>query len=174
MSGKNSTDELKIRISGLSNGIHEYHFVSDPSTVGLTENFSSPVQVDVHVDKAPRQIYLRADIRTAGEFECDRCLDKFTQPINARLSMFYVFDELDTGKFPPDEVKVISPDTVTIDITNDVREMVALSVPLKLLCREECKGLCPQCGTNWNHGTCNCKAQASNSRWSGLQDLLNN
>ncbi len=173
MARNNGSDNLKIRISGLSNGLHEYHFSPEPSSIGLSQNFKAPVEVDAHLDKTPRQILLRADIRTIGRFECDRCLETFEQPIAAHLNVFYIFDELDAGKLPPDEVKVISPDTVTIDLAEDVREMVVLSVPLKLLCREDCKGLCPHCGTNWNVAACSCQTQASDPRWSGLQDLLN-
>ncbi len=173
MARNNGSYDLKIRISGLSNGLHDYQFSPEPSSIGLGQNFRVPVEVDAHLDKAPRQILLRAEIRTAGTFACDRCLESFEQPIAARLNLFYIFDELDAGKLPPDEVKVISPDTVTIDLTEDVREMVMLSVPLKLLCREDCKGLCPQCGADWNVSACDCQQQVSDPRWSGLQDLLN-
>jgi uncharacterized protein len=166
-------DILKIRISGLSNGIHDHHFISDPSEIGLEPNFTEPVDVRATVDKAQHQVNVKAELRTSGTFSCDRCLEEFVQPIDARYNMFYIFDEESAGKYRVDEVRVLSPDTVSIDLTEDVREVVVLSVPLKLLCKQDCKGLCPHCGTNWNTGTCNCKDVRVDSRWEGLANLLN-
>jgi uncharacterized protein len=170
----NNSDLLKIRISRLSDGTHEYHFTSNPGEIGLEDNFKNSVTVDVRLDKASRQMYLRSDIRTSGSFQCDRCLEVFDQELSTHFNMMYVYDELDTKQFPADEVHVLSPDTVSIDIAEDVRQMVELSVPLKLLCREDCKGLCPRCGTNWNHESCTCAEEKGDSRWTKLKDVINN
>lgn len=164
--------ELHIRVSGLSNGLYDYHFTAEPTTIGLSENFTHPVEVGAHLDKTPGQMYLRVEIKTAADFECDRCLDGFTQSLVTRYEMFYVFDEIEAGKYVPEEVTVITPDTVQIDLSEDVREMIVMAVPLKLLCREGCKGLCPRCGANWNLGNCSCKEEVADPRWSGLQNLL--
>ena len=166
------TGELKIRLSGLSNGIHEYHFSTEPAAISLDVNFHQPVEIDVHLDKATRQTYLRAAIRSSGRFQCDRCLNEFDQKLFTEYSMFYVFDEVDAVKYPDDEVTILAPDQVFIDPAEDVRQMVLLAVPLKLLCREDCKGLCPHCGTNWNDGTCDCERETIDPRWQSLQGLL--
>jgi uncharacterized protein len=165
-------DELRIRISGLSNGLHEYQFSAVPADLGLDARFSGMVDVDAHLDKTTRQLYLKTDIRAAGRFECDRCLDQFERQLATTYGTMYVYDEIDSGGVPPDEVQVINPDTVSINLAEDVRQYVLLSVPLKLLCKDECRGLCPICGTNWNHATCDCSRDAIDSRWSGLKDLL--
>lgn len=173
MERRNSLNgEIRIRISGLSNGLHEYHFSVTPSDIELDEHFPSSVEVDAHLDKASRQLYLKTAIRTTGSFECDRCLDPFEQQLSTRYTMFYIYDELESGKFPEDEVQIINPDTVCLELAEDVRQFVLLSVPLKLLCKEDCKGLCSNCGTNWNHGPCDCKREIIDSRWSGLQNLM--
>jgi uncharacterized protein len=52
-----------------------------------------------------------------------------------------------------------------------VREQVLLALPLKLICREDCKGLCPQCGKNLNEGACSCAAPLQDLRWSGLKEI---
>lgn len=168
------SDEIKIRISQLSNGLHEYHFSAIPPDIGLGENFKHPVEIDATLDKASRQLYLKAEIRCSGQFQCDRCIEEFEQNIESRLNMFYVYDSLDTGSLSPEEVQVISPDTVYLDLTDDVRQTIMLNVPLKLLCKTDCKGLCPKCGTNWNQTTCKCKNETQDSRWEGLKDLIKN
>lgn len=169
---KRTDAELRIRVSGLSNGLHEYHFSTDAATVGLETNFRSPVEVEARVDKSAGQIYLKAEIHTTGHFECDRCLDEFDRPLSAEYTMLYVYRELDSGKPPAEEVTIIDRDTVHISLAEDVRQMIMLAVPLKLLCREECKGLCPRCGANWNRGRCGCKQELRDSPLSGLRDLL--
>jgi uncharacterized protein len=170
--GKGET--FKIRISGLSNGLHDYHFSAVPSALMLEDNFTQPVEVDVVVDKTPRQVYLKSEIRASGSFTCDRCLENFERSVDTRCVMFYVFDEMERGKFPEDEVQVISPETVYVDISDDVRQMIVLSIPLKLLCKEECKGLCPHCGKNRNSEPCECRDEQVDPRWQGLAGLMNN
>ncbi|HEV8538501.1 MAG TPA: DUF177 domain-containing protein [Bacteroidota bacterium] len=172
MEQRKPLDDLKIRISGLSNGLHEYRFCSDPSEVGLGENFTVPVEVDAVLDKTATQLYLIASIRTSGLFSCDRCVEKFAQSIAGSYAVFYVYNEPEPGKHDLEEVQLISTDTVHLDLWEDVRQMTMLSVPLKLLCREDCKGLCPQCGTNWNERPCTCKDGYGDPRWERLQSLL--
>ncbi len=169
---KREPNEIKIRISGLSNGIHEYHFEVQPADLLLPEEFNSPVKIDVELDKETRQIFLKARVAASGLFVCDRCLDQFTQKIASQFSLFYVFSELDSGKFPADDVRVISPDTMYIDITDDTRQSILLTVPLKLLCREDCKGLCPHCGMNWNLKSCDChQGDEIDTRWERLKKI---
>ncbi len=163
---------LKIRISGLSNGLHDYNFLVEPSLIGLNGNFHSPVGVQAHLDKSARQIFLRAEIQTSGQFECDRCLDEFQLPLNAALTVVYLYDKDEAAKYAEEDIQILTPDTVYIDPTEDVRQVIILSVPLKLLCREECKGLCPRCGANLNHATCTCVQDSSDPRWNSLRGLI--
>ena len=168
------SDELKIRISGISNGIHPYQFLSDPVDIGLECNFRVPVTIDAVLEKTARQLLLRVVAHTSGAFGCDRCIEEFEQKISSSYTMFYLFDELERGKYPEDEVRVIDPNSVFIDLTEDVRQMITLSIPMKLLCKEDCKGLCPECGTNWNMKLCHCHKSSVDPRWQGLEGLLNN
>jgi len=165
---------VRIRISQPSTGLHEYHLTSYPSDIGLESNFKKMVDIKVALDKTPRQIFLKAHIHSSGVFTCDRCVDEFEQHIENSYTMFYVYHDLDPGKYDAHEVQVISPDTAYIDLTEDIRQTIMLAVPLKLLCREECKGLCPRCGTNLNHEMCSCQVETENSHWQDLKDLLNN
>lgn len=164
--------DLKIRISGLSSGIHEYSFRILPSDIGLDGNFRTPLEVEAHLDKTSHQLLLRTEIRAVGTFECDRCLDPFEQKLSSEYRLVYVFDEAASSQYPEEEVQVLREDTVSIDLSDDVRQMVLLSVPLKLLCNENCRGLCPTCGTNLNLAACTCRHDQLDPRWNGLQDLL--
>jgi uncharacterized protein len=117
--------------------------------------------VDVNLEKTSNQLYLKAAIQAAGTFQCDRCVEEFDKGLNTSYTMFYVYDDLDATTYEESQVQVLSPDTTHLDLTKDIREMVMLAVPMKLLCRENCQGLCSRCGRNWNYGQCTCHEEQS-------------
>jgi uncharacterized protein len=161
---------MKIQVGGLSEGIHEYHFDVRASEVGLGEEFSD-VHADVVLDKTPGQITLSAAIVTAASFSCDRCTTPFSSRLEARYGMHYVWNDEEAGRYDISEVVAIPAGNTVIDITEDVRQTVLVAVPLKLLCREDCLGLCPHCGKDLNEGPCACRPGEIDSRWEKLRVL---
>lgn len=164
--------DIQIRISELSNGLHEYHFLPPASDLGLERNFHKPIAINATMEKRGGQLYVTAEVKTSAIFECDRCVEEFEQDLAARYTKYYVFDELEIGNFSDDGVRVLSPDTHQLDLTEDMRETVMLSVPLKLLCAENCQGLCPRCGVNLNRSECKCKEENIDTRWESLKKFL--
>jgi uncharacterized protein len=69
-------------------------------------------------------------------------------------------------------VQFISPNTHEIDLSFGVRESLLLALPMKVLCSEDCKGLCPHCGANLNEESCDCVAETIDPRWAELRKLL--
>jgi uncharacterized protein len=59
-----------------------------------------------------------------------------------------------------------------LDVGAWAGDAIVLSMPHKILCREDCQGLCPSCGTNLNEGTCQCPPPEADNRWSALQQLV--
>jgi uncharacterized protein len=168
-------DGLKIRVSGLSAGTHEYSLRVPASDLQLDANFDTPVDVKVRLEKLARQIIVRGGIATRASFSCDRCLAGYRQQLAASYAIVYVEDDAEAGKFPPEDVRIMRNDATVIDLSEDVREMLLLSVPLKLLCRDECRGLCSSCGADLNAGECGCAKETAGSSivpWQGLEKLL--
>jgi uncharacterized protein len=164
---------MKINISKLSDGEHNYTFITKPSELEIDERrFNKPVYVEVTLEKSRRQIFLKANVYTVGRFQCDRCVEDFDLVLENTYRMYYVYSEEESKKYEPDEVMVITPETNEIDISDDVRQMVLLSVPMKLLCYEECLGLCPRCGKNLNFEVCTCKVEEIDPRWAPLLKLM--
>lgn len=164
--------EFRINISNLSEGVHGYIFEAEPSKIGLDERFVSMVRIKVKLDKSLRQIHLQADISAEGTFVCDRCLNNFKWQIAKNYSMIYILGDRSTMDLKKEEeIQVISADTNCIDLDEDVRQYILLAVPQKLLCREECLGICPTCGVNRNNENCACDAQVTDSRWDALKKL---
>ncbi|HUI29797.1 MAG TPA: DUF177 domain-containing protein [Candidatus Acidoferrales bacterium] len=150
---------MEINISNLSEGVHEYQLESAPSSIGLDERFSKQVFVKVEVERRRTQFFLTGHIKTSGRFVCDRCLDDFERDLSIDYRMTYVYDRDDAGEVDEDEIAVIHHSMNQIKIDGDVKEYILVAVPLKLLCKEDCAGLCVTCGINLNHKTCSCAAE---------------
>jgi uncharacterized protein len=164
---------MRIQVGSLSNGFHTYHFEAAGSDLGLAENFRHPVSVDVTLNKEGTQVFLRASVSTKAQFVCDRCLREFSGDVTPNYHVYFVSDPSEGEQFDPSEVQVLSPALNVIDIAEDVRETVLLAVPLKLLCNENCKGLCPTCGANRNVEPCDCRDDAADPRWEKLKNFNN-
>jgi uncharacterized protein len=78
------------------------------------------------------------------------------------------FDESDSAR---EEVVFLHPDTDKIDLDKDIRDYAILAVPMKKLCSENCKGLCPKCGKNLNDDLCDCIEEIIDPRWEVIQKL---
>ncbi len=141
--------------------------------VGLDSRFTKEVLVEATLEKTSRQLYLSADIKTGGVFTCDRCLEDFDTDVSLTYSVLYVADSPEAVA-DQEEVQVLSPEASAIDLGEDVRQYTILSLPHKVLCRDDCAGLCPSCGTNLNKGSCQCQKEQVDSPLSGFQRFLKN
>lgn len=164
---------MKINVSKLSEGTHEYDLLAEPNEIGLDDQFKDTIHVDVMLEKTSRQIHLKGHVSTVGHFQCDRCIDEFHLRIGTTYEMFYITEESEMSRFVPDQVQLIPPDLNEIDIGEDVRQMVLLAIPQKLLCKESCAGLCPRCGRNLNREQCICTENDIDPRWDKLRGLQN-
>ena len=122
------------------------------------------------------------DIRVVGgldvtlEVSCARCLDPVRYTVNWAFDLLYRPLGVDRRA---EEVAISEADTEIgyyegegLLLEDVLREQVLLATPVKLVCREDCKGLCPQCGANLNVETCNCQ-QPGDPRWAALSELKN-
>jgi len=163
---------VKINISNLSQGTHEYDLSKSAAEIGLDERFDGEVSARVVVEKSSRQLLLRGDISANALFHCDRCLEEFRTQMKSALQTLYVWNSDERSE--AEDVRILAPDENMIDISSDVRDIILLSVPLKLLCKENCAGLCPRCGKNLNHtsdGRCDCSLDDIDPRWNKLAGL---
>jgi len=169
-----SVAEFRINISKLSEGIHEYTFEAEPSKIGIGETFSGTIKVKARLDKNSRQIFIQAQVLAKGNFICDRCLEDFQRHLNGTYTMVYTMGDRSTADLKEEEIQVLSADTNFIDLDDDVRQCALLAIPQKLLCREDCKGLCFKCGINKNEASCSCDVDTTDPRWDALKKLSHN
>lgn len=109
----------------------------------------------ISLTRTPQGLYAQGHLRAVAPAECVRCLTPFEQPVSSRFGeMFH---------YPPERAPaeaLLIPDHMNLDFAPLVREDMLLSLPMRQLCRPDCKGLCPICGQNWNEATCACEAPA--------------
>ena len=163
---------LSINISNLSEGVHQRTLEALPEEVGLDGRFSESTVVSATLEKTSRQLYLRAEFKTGGMFTCDRCLEEFRKELAGKFQIVYVNDERAQAGIEDEEVQLLSPEANTVDLTEDVRQFITLALPQKMLCKEDCAGLCTVCGGNRNLALCDCEVEEADPRWDGLKKLL--
>ena len=123
------------------------------------------------------------DIRVTGrlnatlELACARCLEPVAQNVARDFDLLYRPQGADAGQeersVPSTEAEISYYQGEGLLLEDVLREQVLLAAPLKVICREDCKGLCPHCGKNLNLEQCSCAEPLQDPRWSALKDIRN-
>jgi uncharacterized protein len=122
-----------------------------------------------------KDIRLNGELSTSLELACARCLDPVVQDVKRNFDLLYRPLGADAGR----EENAVSGTESEISyyegeglLLEDVlREQVLLAAPLKAICRQDCKGLCPQCGANLNVAPCSCGEPIEDPRWAALKEI---
>lgn len=140
-------------------------------------NVVEPIALQMEVQKqSDRQFRLMGQAKTTLEVDCSRCAEPFRVPVDVPFDLAYLPQAENAGQgereIGDDDLSTSYYQGESIDLGDLLREQFYLALPMKPLCSEDCKGLCPECGTNLNRGTCNCKPSWEDPRLAGLKDLL--
>ena len=150
----------------------------EPSDVSMGDDayqIVAPVHLafDLHKDKDTFRVVGR--VRTELELPCSRCLEPFRLPVDQAFDLRY---HPQAEASSETETEVAEEDLETsfyrdeqIDLNELLREQFYLALPMKPLCRDDCKGLCPQCGTNLNTGTCDCTSEWEDPRLAAMKQF---
>jgi uncharacterized protein len=124
-------------------------------------SFRSPIEFELTIVKSGDTIWLRGPVKAEVALKCSRCLGDFSYSIRTDLDI--EFAPKSTAPAAPeielksDELDLYYYEGEDIEIESYVFEEVMLSLPIKALCSDSCKGICPTCGTNMNIEQCRCK-----------------
>jgi uncharacterized protein len=125
--------------------------------------------------KVIKDIRLQGDLSTSLELPCARCVDPVIEKVARTFDLLYRPLGADAGN---EELSVTAAEAEIgyyqgegVLLEDALREQVLLSVPLKVVCREDCKGLCPSCGKNRNTEPCACVQPLQDPRWSALKEI---
>ena len=135
----------------------------------------SPVSANLTLLKSDEEVFVRGNMASILRFRCARCLKEFDHKISSNIDIVYSMapehgikekelsqQEVDTNHLKDNE----------IDINAVLFEQLSLDIPLQPVCRIDCKGLCPKCGSDLNQGKCGCPAtEHIDTRFTKLKEL---
>lgn len=138
-----------------------------------------PVEVAGRLYRVGTTIYFDGEVNAAIRLDCSRCLEVFYFTISGDVLAVFMPKADDKHEAPEkrleaDDLDVQFYDGDEIDLLPPIRDYVAFEVPMQPLCAENCRGLCPQCGSNLNKTKCSCEAQIVDSRFAVLKKLISN
>jgi len=148
-----------------------------PGQLESTDDFRvvEPVSLAFDISKDNLQFRLVGTVRTTLEMPCSRCLELFIMPIDQAFDLRYQPHAQNSGEgereIEEDDLTTAFYENDEIDLGHLMREQFYLALPMKPLCRADCQGLCPVCGTNLNKGTCNCTRDWEDPRFAALKKL---
>lgn len=121
------------------------------------------VEVDVVMESMPGAVLVRGTVRAPWRGECRRCLDETSGTLAVEVR------ELFEERPDPEQTYPLTGDQ--LDLEPMARDAVLLELPLAPLCKEDCPGLCPDCGADRNSGDCGCLPEVTDPRWAALDAL---
>ena len=131
--------------------------------------FTQPVRVAGTIENRAGVVRLVFSVKSVLSLTCDRCLKAFEKPVDYSFSHIVVRELSNTDD---EEFDYVVCEDGILDLAELARADLRLELPPKVLCREDCKGLCPQCGKDLNLGSCDCKTKDIDPRWQALSDLF--
>jgi uncharacterized protein len=169
---------MKLDLTRYRQPVSQFTRTFQPGEVGGDSDayeIVAPVELEFDINKDKDKFRLVGRVRTELELTCSRCIETYRFAIDAEFDQRYLpssaasseadreveEDDLETSYYTDDE----------IDLSQLMREQFYLALPMKPLCREDCKGLCAQCGTNLNTGTCDCAPVWEDPRLAALKAI---
>jgi uncharacterized protein len=122
------------------------------------------------VERIGKDLKVSLFLNTEGEYQCDRCLVTYKAVLENKLEQMFHFGS--GGLADSEEVIALPGDLIELDLRQMQNEIVVLNHPLKMLCKEDCKGICPDCGADLNIEACRCGEAKVDPRWDELKKLI--
>lgn len=159
----------------------EFDATFDPGDLSFSDNWrlAEPLHAEGSAElldrKDTRTIRVTGRIEGCLDNSCARCLAPIKHEVKGKLDLYFYR----AAEIARSEEHAVSSDDVDIGFYEEpglpladvVREQVSLWLPMRELCREDCKGLCPGCGADLNEERCGCREDFADSRWDALRNL---
>ncbi|MGO9433305.1 MAG: YceD family protein [Terracidiphilus sp.] len=177
---------MEFKVSDLEKEPIEFDLQLKPGSIdfGIEATQDGPLAASgraevIHEHRGPKDIV--ADIRLRGQYSgefqlpCARCVEPVKVPLAGDYDLIFrpVGADADAPErsitAPETEIGYYQEDSLLLE--DVLREQVLLSLPVRTLCKADCKGLCPRCGTNRNLEACTCEEGSSDPRWEALAGL---
>jgi uncharacterized protein len=169
---------MKISVLELGEGENFLESQETPESLemgSLSSAFKSEIRIKLWLHRHENEIVVRGTASFTVTEECSRCLESYDRKFDVQFEVFCdkigARREEQGAREAEGETFTAFHDGKVLELGPCLREAIVLAFPIKPLCKEDCKGLCPVCGKNLNEGTCNCPKDKLDARWSILDRL---
>lgn len=177
---------MHLKLEEISDGevIREYSAPVEtfPELKALADSaqfdFTSMLEFQLRLQRVGSLVELDGRLAVNVKDTCGRCLSPFETRIESSFELTFTprkdtttEDEMEEVELEDQELGLIPYDDEEIDLRDPLQEQVIISLPISPLCKEDCLGLCAECGTNLNEKRCTCEKKIFNSKFAALQKL---
>ena len=169
---------MRIELENLEGGKGDFAHVYQPDELNPVDErvrLTGPASVKGKVRLSGNEVFVNGHIDARAQVDCDRCLQPVEAPVSADFALEYItgleYESSDVAELTEAELSVSVFDGEAIDVDEIVKEQILLAVPTRVLCRADCKGICPECGIDKNTGECQCVTDDIDPRWAALKNL---
>ncbi len=164
---------MKLDLRPLVNGEKdciEFDFSEQPEEDSLSDiRFIDGIRVFGRVTDLSGYMRLTLDVSGRYRTSCARCLTELERELEAHIEKDVALKDMLQDKESDDYVVCEGNE---LDLDDVISEVMYLELPTRLLCSEDCKGLCPKCGKNLNEGDCTCDLHEPDPRWAALKNYF--
>jgi uncharacterized protein len=179
-------DRVKIRIDHIKNKPYELIVCepveSFPVLMRMQADgectFRGPVQAEIAVEREFGHLKVSGRVQVPIDLACGRCLTPYQSRVDSTFRIILRKESARQSEVVEDETELCDDDLISstysgdeIDLTHEIEEQVAMEIPFKPLCDDDCKGLCPSCGADLNTTSCSCSKEPINLKFSALKDF---
>lgn len=170
---------MKLDLTEIANNLGKhYHYEIKEDCAGYEDlRCVEPIVGSIDFTNTGRLIVAKGSLSTRVELDCSRCLETLTAPVNVKIDEQLPISSLQgllegsEAEISEEEKEPLFEDNI-FDLSEFIRQAVLVEVPIRPLCDEACKGLCPTCGRNMNEGPCDCPVNIEASPFAVLADLM--
>ncbi|MGI8918478.1 MAG: YceD family protein [Pyrinomonadaceae bacterium] len=151
-----------------------------PGELDLNEErvtLMAPPRVTGRVQQSDSKVTVKGEAAAELQLECDRCLKPLSVPVFSSFEVGYVTPDTyqadSAAELLDEDLSLSVFNGEVLDIDELVREQLLLELPAQILCQQECKGLCQECGGDRNDADCKCEDAQIDPRWAGLKEIGN-
>jgi uncharacterized protein len=178
---------MRIPIEQLRENSQIYEFTQKAETFPVLKElmrqdegeFLAPIHVRLKATRIGEIVEIEGGLATEMRLACGRCLTPFAYPLAGEFALTYIQAPAESAAAAEAEDREVAADDIDlvyfrgeeIDLTDGIQEQVVLALPLRPLCRETCRGLCPNCGADLNHETCSCQSPPAGGPFAALHRL---
>lgn len=166
-----------LRFDELPEGTTQMDFAVEAADLELSDvhfTFPAPVQIFFAVHRCLQTFTIQGRVLGTIEGECARCLMSVSQPVEISMRLLLQrkqASEEELEAMEDEEFEILDPGAREVDLKDFIREEALLELPQRIYCREDCKGLCTQCGHDLNQGPCSCGEETGDPRWVALDKV---